>query len=238
MILTEEQRGTAAFDLEKACGAVEMALHGDESVVDRGFWAAISAEILADAITEIERLRNDLQDCGSYVGIGPGEGDLPIPERVRRCVNRLKETQNHYSQKLIAKDAEIERLRGEMENYGDDYVCQMKSKDARIQELEDALAEYQRLGKIMEGRLPCLTLHGECERCSSRAKELCDAMHQIAEGKIGPEDAKPRSWQITDERILAIENAISSCVLIERYTGQDLRQETTALRSMLKEAGQ
>lgn len=32
--------------------------------------------------------------------------------------------------------AEIERLRGEMENYGDDYVCQMKSKDARIQELE------------------------------------------------------------------------------------------------------
>jgi len=32
--------------------------------------------------------------------------------------------------------AEIERLRGEMENYGDDYVCQMKSKDARIDELE------------------------------------------------------------------------------------------------------
>ena len=36
---------------------------------------------------------------------------------------------------------EIERLRGEMENYGDDYVCQMKSKDARIQELEDALVK-------------------------------------------------------------------------------------------------
>jgi hypothetical protein len=75
---------------------------------------------------------------------------------------------------------------------------------ARIKELEDALAEYQRLGKIMEGRLPCLTLHGECARCSSRAKELCDAMHQIAEGKIGPKDAKPRSWQITDERIATI----------------------------------
>lgn len=52
------------FDLEKACGAVEMALHGDESVVDRGFWAAISAEILADAITEIERLRVMLREAG------------------------------------------------------------------------------------------------------------------------------------------------------------------------------
>lgn len=43
-------------------------------------------------------------------------------------------------------------------------------------------------------------------------------------------------WRLTEERILAIENAISSCVLIERYTGQDLRQETTALRAMLTEA--
>ena len=84
------------------------------------------------------------------------------------------------------------------------YLEAARLKDARIKELEDVLAEYQRLGKIMEGRLPCLTLHGECERCSSRAKEVCDAMHQIAEGKIGPEDAKPRSWQITEERIATI----------------------------------
>ena len=66
----------------------------------------------------------------------------------------------------LAEDAvaEIERLRAEMDNYADDFVCQMKSKDARIKELEDALAE----------------------------------------GKIGP-DAKPRSWQITDERVEALE---------------------------------
>jgi len=43
------------------------------------------------------------------------------------------------------------------------------------------------------------------------------------------------TWQITDERILAIENAISSCVLIERYTGQDLQHETAVLRTMLRE---
>lgn len=94
-----------------------------------------------------------------------------------------------------------------------------RTQAARIQELEEALAEYQRLGKIMKDRLPCLTLHGECDRCSSRAKEVCDAMHQIAEGKIGPDvalkkqwdevlDAKSRSWQITDERKAAMQHIL------------------------------
>jgi hypothetical protein len=48
---------------------------------------------------------------------------------------------------------------------------------------------------------------------------------------------KPHCWQITEERKAAIENAISSCVLIERYTDQDLQHETAVLRAMLTEAG-
>ena len=43
--------------------------------------------------------------------------------------------------------AEIERLRAEMDNYGDDFVCQMKSKDARIKELESSLDEAEALTK-------------------------------------------------------------------------------------------
>ena len=60
----------------------------------------------------------------------------------------------------LAEDAvaEIERLRGEMENYGDDYVCQMKSKDVRIQELEDALVEERAKNlnptEAIEGDIP------------------------------------------------------------------------------------
>lgn len=45
----------------------------------------------------------------------PGEGDLPISERVRRCVNRLKETQHEYEQKLITKDARIQELKDDLE---------------------------------------------------------------------------------------------------------------------------
>jgi hypothetical protein len=45
-----------------------------------------------------------------------------------------------------------------MENYGDDYVCQMKSKDVRIQELEDALVEERAKNlnptEAIEGDIP------------------------------------------------------------------------------------
>lgn len=48
---------------------------------------------------------------------------------------------------LAASAAEIERLRAEMDNYGDDFVCQMKSKDARIKEIESLLDEAEALTK-------------------------------------------------------------------------------------------
>lgn len=107
----------------------------------------------------------------------------------------------------------------------------------RIKALEDALAEYRRLGKVMNGRLPCLTLHGECDRCSSRAKEVCEAMHQIAEGKVGPDAAKPRSWQITEERKAAIWHAVA--VLKENDPDDEhlWDEEIAVLRAMLTEAG-
>jgi hypothetical protein len=62
-------------------------------------------------------------------------------------------------------------------------------RDAKIKELEDALSEYQRLGKTIAGRVPCLVPHGDCGRCSADAREVCGALEQIADGKIGPEDA-------------------------------------------------
>lgn len=100
--------------------------------------------------------------------------------------------------------AEIERLRAEIsEQKGMIWKTQQVKKEqaAQIKSLEDALAEYQRLGKVMNGRLPCLTLHGDCDRCSPRAKEVCEAMHQITEDKIGP-DARPKcdhAWQAAIE---------------------------------------
>lgn len=96
---------------------------------------------------------------------------------------------------------EIERLRGEMENYGDDYVCQMKSKDVRIQELEDALVEMvatnpcniPTLCDVVHDELMCLALDGNCDfwkGCPQKNELRKAARKQLqAEGKIGRGDA-------------------------------------------------
>jgi DNA repair exonuclease SbcCD ATPase subunit len=153
---------------------------------------------------DIEHARHHLEYVSEYSTTGRYlEAAIVEIERLRAASieyqNALDDVQN------LKEQIETFHLRRENElRQMNEISWQNKTQATRIKELEDALAEYQRLGKIMEGRLPCLTLHGECARCSSRAKELCDAMHQIAEGKIGPKDAKPRSWQITDERIATI----------------------------------
>ena len=250
MTRTKEQRPTTSFDLERARD-VEKAMsplpwfvledaHGemiiirnpnhpihidnlaargkrDEANTPDAIGITYMRENFSNLIAEIERLRPyekvaaDLAACGSYVGIGPGEGELPIPERVRRCVNRLKETQHEYEQKII-------------------------SKDARIKKLEDALAEYQRLGKVMNGRLPCLTLHGDCGRCSAQTREVCGALEQIAGGKIEP-GVKPRSWQITEDRVTAIDQGLRFLEWSNAKTGNvETKKRIAILKTMLEEA--
>lgn len=120
--------------------------------------------------------------------------------------------------------AEIERLRGEMENYGDDYVCQMKSKDARIQELEDA---HKRSGA----------------KYAKIINELRSSVYAnipgLDVGKIGPDAAKPQSWQITEERIGLLEYCLETLLDapdIEEIPGPGHSIEM--LRAMLREAEQ
>ena len=100
----------------------------------------------------------------------------------------------------------------------------------RIAELEDALVE-ERAGAI---------------RCESY--DHCEGMYRIdlpdamiraqqelqAEGKIGPDASKPRSWQITDERRRALSEAMT--FLPEEYGG-DTARIRNVLRAMLQEAG-
>ena len=119
---------------------------------------------------EIKRLRPyekvaaDLAACGSYVGIGPGEGELPIPERVRRCVNRLKETQHEYEQKII-------------------------SKDARIKELE---ADNQNLVTMNKALMKNDWILRDNNRKYRKRAQKAELLNKSLKSKIGP-DAKPRS---------------------------------------------
>jgi hypothetical protein len=90
--------------------------------------------------------------------------------------------------------AEIERLRGEMENYGDDYVCQMKSKDARIQELEDAHKRSgEKYAKIINELRSSVYAN-----MPGLKKQWDEILNTPANDKIGP-DAKPRSPQESDD---------------------------------------
>ena len=121
-----------SFDLEKAEAAIN-------SLLAEG-WDNDAATV-RELVAEIERLRLLATFPKSESGLITG-----------LCM-AIRKTEEQA--------AEIERLR-------DDtcLACAIKlevidQQAARIKELEGALAEYQRLGKIMEGRLPCLTLHGE-----------------------------------------------------------------------------
>ena len=171
------------FDLEKAREAVHIlenfAFASGKITTGQIQDILWGARLLAGASTEIERMRTDLQDCGSYVGIGPGEGDLPIPERVRRCVNRLKETQNHYSQKLIAKDAEIERLRAENAGLSKAVIDIQEERDlaqAEFRAYHKAWEEQQaELARVSRLRVTEIDQAGASERMYLEGARLKDA---------------------------------------------------------------
>lgn len=127
----------------------------------------------------------------------------------------------------LEQSEEIKRLKDELENYGDHYACLLISKDAQIKELEDALVEE---------RARVITSHPLTHVIDEDRTEA--SMQLQAEGKIGP-DAKPRSWQITEERIGLLEYCLETLLDapdIEEIPGPGHSIEM--LRAMLREAEQ
>jgi len=179
------------------------------------------------AIDEIERLRAEHEAVLLRRNKIINKQDAKIKELEANCIY------DPETGKVFVPDGhpELEKLR------------------ARNRDLEDTLRDAIQPGdadKIDTFLRDCMCPDSEgpneCCMCPEDTIEFCNLLKRVRvasqqlqdEGKIGP-DAKPHCWQITDERILAIENAISSCVLIERYTGQDLQHETAVLRTMLGE---
>ena len=122
----------------------------------------------------------------------------------------------------------------------------VKRQATRIKELEDALVEG--LTNFLHYRASCYDparrcpYAKECDDCSTW--DACghvemfrsEARRQLqAEGKIGP-DAKPRVWQITEERKAAIWHAVA--VLKENDPDDEhlWDEEIAVLRAMLTEA--
>ena len=175
-------------------------------------------ENFSNLIAEIERLRPyekvaaDLAACGSYVGIGPGEGELPIPERVRRCVNRLKETQHEYEQKIISKDARIKELEDAHKRSGKKYA-------KIINELRSSV--YANIPGLDVGKIGP------------------DAETGNRDHVVGPDQMVPNGkvWQITEERVGLLEYCLETLLDapdIEEIPGPGHSIEM--LRTMLREA--
>lgn len=136
-----------------------------------------------------------------------------------------------------------------LEEFPEGYYSPLKKQAARIQELEDALVEG--LTNFLHYRASCYDparrcpYAKECDDCSTWdacghvEKFRSEARRQLqAEGKIGP-DAKPRVWQITEERKAALWHAIK--VLKENDIMEEPEEhlwdeEVTVLQAMLTEA--
>lgn len=177
-------------------------------------------------------------------------------------IQELKDDLETAKTSLRFDKEEIEQLRVEMENYGDDFVCQTKCKDARIKELKADLEQSEiciqaRMDVIeaqaiqikelenalVEERARVITSHPLTHVIDEDRTEA--SMQLQAEGKIGNGDHIAETdqmvpcWQITEERIGLLEYCLETLLDapdIEEIPGPGHSIEM--LRAMLKEAGQ
>ena len=141
---------------------------------------------------------------------------------------------------------EIERLRGEMENYGDDYVCQMKSKDARIQELE---ADNQNLVTLNKSLMNNDWILRDNNRKYRKRAQKAELLNKELKSKIGPDaetgnrdhvvgpDQMVPCWQITEDRVTAIDQGLRFLEWSNAKTGNvETKKRIAILKTMLEEA--
>jgi hypothetical protein len=202
------------FDLERARAEVDTASSRRFSESREQARIFCAEEILPDALDEIERLREALDESEQILA------------------HKTKTSTHWYDEHLQARADRVQTRRV------------VEQQAARIQELEDALVE-ERGNKMIQTddctqNQEAADIHHRCiceynvKKCPvgqwwlDRARV---ALH--AEGKIGPDaDAKPRVWQITDERVEALKVATGEMDLSENIF------YLNSLKTMLTEAGQ
>ena len=237
MTLTEEQREAIRVISKlpmaigcQLCHPYIMKNYGSHFIVLRAM--IDSSEHVTDHTKmigfDLERargLRDFLQDDCAEVGDVWGEMIAEI-ERLRPFEIAARDL-----------DSDLTKIAGERDDQA-----------ARIKELEDALAEerakYNLSWKDCAYRAPdtyCEKTHNYCtsEDCPLLDEQKTEARRQLrAEGKIGP-DAKPRVWQITEERVGLLEYCLETLLDapdIEEIPGPGHSIEM--LRAMLREAEQ
>ena len=164
------------FDLEKARAGIAHYRIENHSNVDTE--SAIKelvdqANLAEDAVAEIERLRAETEEAQESLTAAYLLGSHKKAQEMAARIKSLKK--------------EIRRLKHESkveQEFTNSYIKHLHEAEARIKELEDA---HKRSGK----------------KYAKIINELRSSVYAnipgLDVGKIGP-DAKPRVWQITEER--------------------------------------
>ena len=234
MTLTEEQRPTAGFDLEKARD-VEKAMSPMPWIV------------LEEAHGEMIIIRNPNHPMYIDGIVAWGRvAEANTPDAIGIAYMR-----ENFSNLI----GEIERLRAEnlelqVAVFGPDGIrahqaCIIADQAARISELEIEIAELkadleqservidQQAAKIKELEAQLTITNVALENATRKP----NVVYITGTGELGPDaDAKPQSWQITEERKAAIWHAVA--VLKENDPDDEhlWDEEIAVLRAMLTEA--
>jgi len=240
MSLTEEQQGAVAFDLEKNRAAIDSAIN---SLLCEG-WDN-EASTVRRLVAEIERLRAENEEAqesltaaymlGSHekaheqaahiseleVEIAELKADL---EQSEICIQARLDVIDQQAARIKSLKKEIRRLKHESkveQEFTNSYIKRLHDAEARIKELEEA---HKRSGA----------------KYAKIINELRSSVYAnipgLDVGKIGP-DAKPRSWQITEERVGLLRYCLDTLLDapdIEESPGP--RHSIEMLRAMLTEA--
>ena len=252
MTLTEEQRPTAGFDLEKARD-VEKAMspmpwivleeaHGEMIIIRNPnhpmyidgivAWGRVAEANTPDAIGiaymrenfsnligEIERLRASLIDLhAEYIN---------TLEKNPECSAWDLDEQSDADQRRLRRNAAHAISIVEPPIY-----LQAEQQAARIKELEDALVENLAADIAYDDRLLWSRLDGQ------RQDEYREKARQQlqAGGKIGT-GARPPCWQITEDRVTAIDQGLRFLEWSNAKTGHvETKKRIAILKTMLEEA--
>ena len=225
------------FDLERARGLRDF-LQDDCAEV---------GDVWGEMIAEIERLRAALAESEKIVEHKSKSATHWYDEHLRAQTD-LTQSKRVIEQQ-VARIKELGSSLDEAEALTKQNAELMNGYLRRIAELEDALVEG--LTNFLHYRASCYDparrcpYAKECDDCSTwdacgHVEKFRSEARQLlqAEGKIGP-GARPRSWQITEERKAALWHAIK--VLKENDIMEEPEEhlwdeEVTVLQAMLKEA--
>ena len=249
MTLTEEQRDAVAFDLEAArAGIAHYRIENPSNVDTESALKELvdQANLAEDAIAEIERLQASLIDLhAEYINTlekNPECSAWDLDEQSIEDQRRLRKNAAHaisIVEPPIYLQAEqqatkIRELKADLEQAERVIEARLEVIDqqaAKIRELEDALVEYLAADIAYAAGVLWSRLGPRKEEYRERARQQLQAG-----GKIGT-GARPPCWQITEDRVTAIDQGLRFLEWSNAINGSvETKKHIATLQTMLEEA--